>query len=288
MRRILVASFIITLLSAGCARSSTLARLSPPGSGAPATDQYQHIIAEPSDRLNISTKYQCGGFSVTPPDFETFKARDLILMPTGKLVFRITTQSVLQYDATFSSDCSHLYWINSIERSNGAYVNRIHSFDLISGKTAVLIIPASAIPTDITMQTGSQTYYPALTFLYAIDPDHLLLSFQNPTTGTDAFTNQSSQAIFNIQTGHLLFVSEGGGSPPVLLDFKNNLLIVPGPLDSEGLVATRVVIDLRTSNQTSQSLSARYRYTTPCDPNAFSVQQKYQACREQWLGRLLK
>jgi hypothetical protein len=259
---------------------TTLKNPSPPH---PQVDAYPGIIVDAADELKIPGKYKCGDYTITPPDFATGQGHDLVLWPSGKLLLRITDQSAFQYDITFGKGCERLYWVDSLETNS-----HIHVEDLTSGKTSVITIPDSDFPPSLVINMGQQ-YYPLLKGLYAVDAEHLLLSFENPTTGKDAFTNQSSQAIYDLTTGEVVFISEGGGSPPVLLNYKTNTLILPeqGNLTTVP-ITSRVEIDLETHQKTTVRLKAPYEYTIPCDRNAFDNEKAYLNCKNAWLSRLLQ
>jgi len=300
MSRFRVFSILVILLSAGCVRApaeqvtSSLPHSATPGSqrspsisniaSSTITDLYPTIVniyGESPDILNIPGKYQCGQYSVNPPDFTEGRPPQeaLVLQPFGKTLLRLAAEPVFQYDATFSRDCTDVYWVNSLERGT-----HIHTFDIPTNTATMLTIPNSSFPKNLAMDS----YYPTPAFVYAIDNTHLLLSFQNMTTGRDSNSNQSTQALFDLTTQTATFLS--GGGLPVLLNYKTNTLIYSEP-GGEGIIG-RVEINLNTGMRTTFPVTKSYPFGPPCDPTVLN-QAEYDACnpnslevKNQWLNKL--
>ena len=271
------------LLSAGCSPPPTQVSPSRVHSGVasqgPAVDGYEGIAVDFSEMLRIPGKYECAGTSVTMPDLDTSQEQDVTLRPLNKVLFRTTGTSHFQYDATFSKDCARLFYADALDTNV-----RIHVVDVASGAISLLVVPDSAFPETLVLRLGvdnPQAYFPTLSWLYSIDQDHLLLSFNNPNTGGDAFTNQTSQAIYDLTTHVLTFVAEGGGSPPLLLNYRTDTLIMPADPDRTGAITHRVEIDLKTGESTLIALTGPYNYTLPCDRNAFVTNSLFLNCRRQ-------
>ena len=252
-------------------------------SGPSYTDPLNGIVINRDDWQYVPGKYTCGGYTLTKPDFTENAAKDVVLEPGGRLILSPGSDSPYQYDVTFSKDCQHVY---SEQVLPGAGT-RIQVVDVQTGTTSSFSIPDSVYPDALVMQFGNQTYFPTLSVLYAIDANDLLLWFENPTTGLDAYTNQSSQAVYNLTTHKVTFVSLGGGSPPVLLDYKTNTLIVAGDENSDGDVISLMETDLQTGQESTSVLTKPYEYTLPCDRSEFDDLSSYVTCRNEWLAQLL-
>lgn len=214
------------------------------------------------------------------PTVSGTQSEDLTLFPASIRLLSVKGYYASQYDVTFGADCKHVYYVDTLEPG----VNSIHVITTDSDVTSSLSISNEVFPSALVMELGDspKPYYPKLTFLYAIDADHLLLSFSNPTTGSDAATNQSSQALLELTHRTVTFISEGGGMSPVLLDYRNNLLIMPEQLSTTP-VANRTQINLSTGDVTSIKLRNPYQFTEmQCDTAANTSD-----CRYSWLKALL-
>ena len=283
-----LASSTATISSPKSTESSTTASstgppVSPQLSGSSYTDPLNGIVVNRDDWLYVPGKYTCGRYTLTKPDFTEDTAKDVFLEPGGILIAHPASDSPYEYDVTFGKDCQHVYY----EEVSPEAVTRLQVVDVHTGTTSSLSIPDTVYPNALVMHLGDRTYYPTLSVLYAIDANDLLLWFENPTTGLDAYTNQSSQAVFNLTTQKLTFVSLGGGSPPVLLNYKTDTLIVPGDENAEGVVTSRVETNLQTGQQRRIVLTKPYEYTTPCDQNEFDDMASYLNCRNEWLAPFL-
>jgi len=273
-----------------------------------ASDSYSSIVEiGTADQLNIPGKYQCGAYSVTQPsvnqeayDHRVAYPSDIFLEPSGQFLLHLTESAGYgpQYDATFSNNCQHLYYFDT-----HAQDNRIHTLDVSSGEHSMLTIPISSFPPALVLAPNSSPYYPLLQFIYAIDNNHLLLWFYNPVTGPDYGINDTSQAVFDILTKRLTFLSEGEMDPTsedksgiALLNYETNTLIVMGAADPQGLVTTRTEIDLTSGHKTASTLNK------PADPiearspahscdyagfDTHGTQAGYVTCRSVWLRQLL-
>lgn len=279
----------LILLSAGCSPPPSQKPPSVVHSGVSsqgaAADAYEGIVVDFSEILSIPGKYECAGNTLTMPDLDASQGQDVTLRPLNKVLFHTTGTSSFQYDATFSKDCARLFYVDALDTNV-----RIHVVDVASGAISLLEVPDSAFPETLVLKLGvdnPKAYFPTLKWLYAIDKDHLLLSFSNPNTGRDAFTNQTSQAIYDLTTHVLQFVAEGGGAPPVLLNYRTDTLIMPADADRTGAITHRVEIDLKTGERTLIALTRPYNYTLPCDRNTFVTHTVFLDCRRQWLQRLL-
>lgn len=281
---------MLLFVAAGCTRSlpqtarNQIAEPSATGTNVGAYESIVNIYGDPADRLNIPGKYGCGGYSLTIPDFAVAQTRDLFLQPTGRLLLHVVGRYALQYDVTFSKDCTHAYYADSL----GAEGSTLHVVDVASGRAATVTIPGSVFPPAVIMEMDHE-YYPALDFVYAIDNGQLLLSFSNPTTGRDPATNQTSQAVLNLSDNNLTLLSAGGGPAPVLLNYQTNTLIMPEQTTPTGAPTDRrAEVNLNTGEQKIVRLSTPYRYAAPCDRNAYDKTTDFQKCRDKSLQNLLK
>ncbi len=286
MRHYIVFGFLLCFVASGCANTLTSnTRTAPAATGTP-DNEYGGIVMDFSDFLVIPGKYACGRYTVTPPSADAPVGQTVILSPRNIALFKTSGRnSGIGYDATFSDDCTRLFYVDKDDPPL-----ELHAVDTASGRGSTLTISKSAIPSGLILTLGDNpptTYYPVLDWLYGINHDHLLVSFNNPTTGRDASTNQTSQAIYNVATHALTFISIGGDVPPVLLNYRTNALILPRT-DRGGVIAQRIEIDLTTGNQTITDLKTPYQYTLPCDENTFATRVEYVACNQRWLSKLLQ
>lgn len=287
---------------------TTMAPSATSETAVPANDPYSGIVDIGfANQLNIPGKYQCGANSITKPEVVTQQPydprldypTDLFLEPSGKLLLHLTNENDwYQYDATFSKDCEHLYYFDTLVPGN-----HIHTLDVSSGKQSIITIPMSSYPPALVLPSTNSPYYPSLQFISAIDDDHLLLWFYNPVSGPDYAINDTSQAIYDIAAKTLIFVTEGAMDPTsadkagiALLNYKTDTLIVLGNANAQGLVTTRTEIDLATGHKTTITLKEAGNPVEARAPahsgdyagfDTHDTESGYILCRSMWLGQLL-
>jgi hypothetical protein len=259
---------------------------------------YMHVIAELSHNLFIPSKYRCGSYSISPPPSVYSTPSAVILYPPRVTILNAAgdDNSASHYDVAFSTDCARVYHING----SGDAVNTIYITEVPSGKTSNITIPNSAFPKDMLMLglDGTVTA-PFLDFIYAIDQSHLLLSFENPTTGVDVFTNQSSQAEYDLRTKELRILSGGevsGGegtaflTKPVLLNYQTNTLILGGLRNSQGMLLSRTEFALPSGASTTILLASPYTFQAIglCGMDADPSSAEYEKCAHQSLQPFLQ
>lgn len=253
----------------------------------PTVDKYPTLVSLGGE---FPGKYKCGASSLTGVGDEV---QDLKLEPANKILLHLDPKNTARshYDATFSKDCSKVYYAVASDDPV-----QIRVWDIATGKQTLITIPHSAFPGE-TVLKFDKDYYPALNVIYPIDNNQLLLSFETQSTGKDAYTNQSAQAIYNLATKKINFISVNGEDItgpngnittsfylPILLNYKTNTLIGGNASNDNGaLISQRVEIDLTTGNRKSVALKSPYQYTLPlCDSTA----PDFTDCRNKWLDPL--
>ncbi len=147
------------------------------------------------------------------------------------------------FDVSFSQDCKQIYAIASRmkEVSPGSYVQPrdIYAYDIADGSW-------KAVSHDLSPAWDSlENAKPAPKVLYPLDDQRLFIYAMQPTTGGDAYTDQTSKGVFDIQKGTVQWVEGGGGLPPVIFQPSRKLLSVfKADSDGKGYVLVRTDVQL--------------------------------------------
>lgn len=143
-------------------------------------------------------------------------------------------------DASFSSDCKKVYVIASkmIDSIDIPIESRdIYVYDIL--ESSWLALTQKLAPRWDTLDNAK----PAPTIIYPLSENKLFVYAMNPTTGGDAYTDQTSKGIFDILSEKLNWIEHGGGLPPAILNFAESILTT-FRIDSDGQKYTLVRTDV--------------------------------------------
>ncbi len=141
---------------------------------------------------------------------------------------------------------------------------------------------------------------PSIYFLYPIDATHILLSAHNPTTGGDAYTNQTSQGILTLGDRNVPWFTQEISLTPVVYDFAAQRMSYFDYSSNEGsapFVVTRRDItlpeltetrtELFTTHSDQEVLDRLYSTGSSCNSANFGYEPGgYEQCMDAFWARV--
>ena len=135
--------------------------------------------------------------------------------------------------------------------SSAAYVQPldIYAYNVTQGSW-------KAISRDLSPAWDSlENAKPAPKVLYPLDNQRLFIYAMQPTTGGDAYTDQTSKGIFDIQKGTVQWIAEGGGLPSAVFQPSQKLLTVfKVDSNAKGYVLVRTDVQLSQGTKKQSTL----------------------------------
>lgn len=180
-----------------------------------------------------------------------YELETVLLNPGSVDLFTSTTLAKF-YDLSFSQDCTEIYVIGDTQRmvSSGSYLmdRDIYAYNI--AKHSWKTISHDLAPGGESIDTAK----PAPVVIYPLSNEELFVYAHNLTTGRDAYTDQTSKGIYNIQEGTVHWIENGGGlPPPVFQPAKMLLSVFSTPSDSQSgysLVRTDILLPQGTKQHT--------------------------------------
>lgn len=250
---------------------------------------------EVATRALLPLKNNCEGNMLTWRYMKAFPydLSEVILNPGEKeLESSAPFKTIL--DAVFSEDCSTVYALGAMIPKNPEALGMgqvdIYAYDIASAKWTAVSKKLSPEWVDL------ETARPLPTMIYPIDAGHLFVYAQQATTGGDAYTDQTSKGIYDLQAAKIEWVERGGGLPPAIYNTETKTLSVFAALPQEDLFRlTRTDISLLTKEKVRVSLLKRmdmdslfqnfYANGLPCYRVNFTNPESYAGCMDGFWRR---
>jgi hypothetical protein len=241
----------------------------------------------------VPGKYACGQYSITMPDVNSVyypRSVNLVLEPTGKLLWDTSAFRSEDYDATFSADCQDIYW------SGGEYTPnapQISVYNIASGTTSTLNLASATLTSyEAPSNDPNQFYYPFINYIYAIDSNHLLVGLYTSGGSGDPDQEPDTYGIYDIPTESLTLFAQQAQLPVNLLNYKTDTWIMPDGGYQTGIISDRIETNLETGQQIDVALKTPLSYqftgeTNSCD-NGTTDQDVINACYNEWLNQFLQ